>query len=420
MNNLFFNHSWDLYINGWYHHNGIIFLPNGQIIHNGTEGFYRYEIISDEEINLYDKLGLLCYTLKYESSAKLWINKSQHRVKNNNLFIALSNDKNTYCTKFDYISNKCWAYRSSKGEIWGYLFFGIDGKIYNYNHQNECTWKISDDKLHIFNTQEEITSTSDVIDIHDCMIKLNFIPSNSVHYLSLLQAKNHLPAKYTYMDMCISNCSDTLLVTINSAAKEYNGYESAFEFHTLPYIYSVDYIRISQSAPTRWYVDSFDKIMTMIEMHSYKKVVIQGLSIGGFASLWLAESLARKNPNIQYYSIAMQPLTSLKFEFLQYLRDNFSDGARSKIPTDDLLSILPSDIELDIASMLDVPLPNVQHYVLFDRLNPAEKYSSERLKSTRVILTGFDLGVSHGNGSGKIANSSILKQLQNQLLRCDS
>lgn len=420
MDNLHFYHSWHFYLNGCYHHDKISFLPNGQINHHGTEGFYRWEKVNSHTINLYDEVDLLCYTLEYRPSAKLWISIAQHRVKNNDVFLALSVTDCSLTGRqkeiFEFIANKGWAYRSGKGEIWGHLFFGIDGKIYHYNHPNESFWYIQDDRLYIMNQQKEITSISQILTGNHRMIELDFLAGGGKHYLEWYVGKVLEPVKYLHLDVCFSNRSDVLLVTINSAAHEYNGYENKFEFHKLPYIYGVDYVRISQSAPTRWYVDDFDKIKSIIHLNEYKKIVIQGLSIGGFAALWLAENLARNNPHIQYESIAIQPLTSLDMEFLQYLRKHFSDGFRSKTPTDELLSHLSDDVQLDILKMLELPLSNVRHYILYDRLNLAEKYSSERLQSNRVSLIGLDLNVSHGQGSGQIANSTILTDLQKKIL----
>lgn len=423
MNNLHLHQSWCLYLNGIYHHDKIVFLPNGHISHNNTEGFFRWEKIADNKINLYDKLDLLSYTLEYNASAHLWINIAKYRIKNNDVFLAPNYSNEQIIEKFQnnslfcYVANKIYAYRSSVGELWSYLFLGLDGKIYHHSHENEHAWYIQDDKLYITNQQGEITSISENLSTSNRIIELNFIPAKSKHYLEYFYDNQQNSPKFLHLDVCFSNHSDILLVTINSSANEYNGYSNKFEFHKLPHRYGVDYIRVSQSAPTRWYINDFDKIQSIIELNQYKKIVIQGISIGGFASLWLTESLARRNPHINYHSISIQPLTSLKPIFLQYLRDNFSDGWRSRTPTDDILENLPNDIELDIAKMLEADIPNITHHILYDKLNSAEKYSSERLKSNRVHLIGFDLNINHSEGSGKIANSSILAELQKTLLQ---
>lgn len=125
---IFIKKKWSLYIDGWFHHSLIEFLPNGKINNNGTEGFYRWKI-NNSILELYDERNKLCYSLKYIKSANLLINTAEHRIKNNNIFLAPEYTEEELEQFFQndnfskLIANKSALYKSSTGEIWGKVFF---------------------------------------------------------------------------------------------------------------------------------------------------------------------------------------------------------------------------------------------------------------------------------------------------------
>lgn len=419
------NTSWCFYIDGWYHHNQIIFLENGKIDNNGTEGIYRWSF-DNNLLYLYDELDVLCYTLNYIESAKIFISISNHRIKNNNILLSYNYSSDEISSMFDNDLSKKIAhigafYKSSKGEVWGRFFFGIDGKIYNYNHPNEQYWQVKDDKLHIYSQNQTLTLTQKDINYQNSSktsiknIALNFMESNTVHYLDFLEVNDEEKresVKYVNFEANFSNRSDTLLVIFNSAGGEYNGQTVKHEFYHLPYKYSVDYIRISQSAPTRWYLDNHRQIETMIMMNEYKHIVLLGMSIGGYSAIWFAEQLARKYPSIKYNSIAIQPLASLDMDFVSNLRSNFSDGYRAKTPTNDVIyEFNQSGLELNLSHFLKQEIPNVEHCIVYDQLNNAERLNANQLISNRTKLLGFSFDVKHADGCVKIYDSGIINKL---------
>ena len=201
----------------------------------------------------------------------------------------------------------------------------VNGEIYNYHNPNEKYWKVEDGCLKIYNENQELILEQETVsytNTHQKSIKqisLNFLFGKDKHYLDFLRIKDTSrtvkPLNFLNIDACFSNRSDTLLVIFNSAGGEYNGQTVFHEFYHTPYQFAVDYIRISQSKPTRVYLDSYQKIEALVNINNYKKIVFLGMSIGGYAALWFAETIARKNPLTDYCSIAIQPLTSLKQDF---------------------------------------------------------------------------------------------------------
>ena len=430
---IFIKKKWSLYIDGWFHHSLIEFLPNGKINNNGTEGFYRWKI-NNSILELYDERNKLCYSLKYIKSANLLINTAEHRIKNNNIFLAPEYTEEELEQFFQndnfskLIANKSALYKSSTGEIWGQgIFFGINGEIYNYHNPNEKYWKVEDGCLKIYNENQELILEQETVsytNTHQKSIKqisLNFLFGKDKHYLDFLRIKDTSrtvkPLNFLNIDACFSNRSDTLLVIFNSAGGEYNGQTVFHEFYHTPYQFAVDYIRISQSKPTRVYLDSYQKIEALVNINNYKKIVFLGMSSGGYAALWFAETIARKNPLTDYCSIAIQPLTSLKQDFADQMRMRFSDGDRAKTLTNEIINeYIAQGLELDLSEYLKEHINNVCHYVVYDALNEAEAISSMKIISNRTTLTGFDYGLNHSEGCIRIYDSGFLEMLLKKVL----
>lgn len=429
----FIGQRWDLYINGWFHHDKIIFLPEGRIENNGTEGFATWKINNDL-LELYDEQNEICYSLKYISSASILINTAEHRIKNNNLFLARHYSPEELADIFPdnkpaaQIANRAALYKSREGEIWGMgMFFGTDGIIYNYHNPNEKYWKVENGSLKLYSeegliscVQEDISYNRQPFPQSVKQITLTHVESNNAHYLDFLQFQQSdaaEPAKFLNIDACFSNRSDTLLVVFNSAGGEYDGKYVNHEFYHLPYQFAVDHIRISQSKPTRIYLDDFEKIEALINLNAYRKIVFLGMSIGGYAAIWFAETLARKNKNTEYISIAVQPLTNLSKTFADSMRMKFRDGYRAKTLTDEIIAgYEASGLALNLTELLKEPLNNVIHYVAYDSLNEAEKESAGRLISDRTFQTAFTCALNHADGCVHIYDSGFLENLFNKLL----
>lgn len=416
------NHAWNLYLDGWFMHK-IYFSADGRVESNATDGFHRWEWV-DEQIHVFDKQNNLSYTFQYHESAKAFINTGKFLYAFNNIILTTPLTRDELNVLFPNnplaaeIANQFALFRSPKGEVWGTFFLGIDGVIYNYGHKNEKFWGVVDNKIEIYDENKQRSSVSKQIVREHNRLKLSVQQhrDNLTCYMDFIHDTAKERKKFVNIELGLGNRSDILLVTFSSRAGTYDGYGTRHELHSLPYKYGLDYIRVAQSAPTRWYLDDVERIKAAISIQSYQTVVMIGTSIGGYAALWFAEQLARMNPNTQYFSIAMQALSSLSNDFVEELDNQFSVGYRSTLPHNDIVQAY-AHLETDIAKLLSCPVNNVKHYILFDQLNQAENLSSTRLVSERSILKGFDLGESHSGGSGTIGRSETFSAVLHEILQ---
>lgn len=419
------NTHWSIYINGWYQHKQVQFLPNGKIQSEGTEGFANW-LYTDNFLLIADELGKVSYKLVYVKEANIWFNNHNYRKSNNNLILAPIVNNAQLKAMFDdehcvHIANKSAAYKGGGADVWGHLFFGLDGKIYNYHNTNESFWQIQDGKLQILNDQSELMMVSvGSWENNPHFVVLKDVATEHRHYLSFReQGFDELkePAQYIKFDVSFGNQNDTLLVIFNSAGGEYSGFGVKYEFYHLPFDYPVDYIRVAQSAPSRWYLNDLGKIEALIKHKSYKKIICIGMSMGAYAALWINEMLANTDKQTQFYTIAIQTLSSLDKTFLNALKQHSSDEYRSKTPTYDIVNqYLNEGLELDIANFLKQGKDNVTHYVIYDGLNNAEDFSQSRLVSERVRILTMPYETQHSDGCYQIYHSNIVQKLMDKMV----
>ncbi|OOS26182.1 hypothetical protein B0681_03320 [Moraxella porci DSM 25326] len=417
------NSRWAIYINGWYQNSNISFLENGTIESDGTEGFANW-LHSNGELIISDELNKVSYKLSYIQEANIWLSVSNFRKSNNNVLLSsldlgehLIDTANPVTSA---IANKSALYKSPKGEVWGSLFFGIDGKIYNYHNDNEKYWKVENDKLYILNQNMENNLVSQKITLGQKILSLamNQIHGDAKHHLTFTQEYNSNKAlNYLKVDLSFSNKSDTLMVIFNSAGEEYNGHSVQYEFFNTPLMHDLDYIRVAQSAPSRWYLDDMDIIKQLIKSREYKNIVCIGMSMGGYAAMWIAETLSQEDKITSYHAIAIQVLSSIDKLFLIDLKKKESDEKRSKTPTYDIVDDYAKEgVELDIVRFLKVKKKNVSHYVVFDALNETEEFNALRLFSDRVKTISMPYGTDHSDGCYRIYHAGVVDKILGKIL----
>lgn len=415
--------TWSIYINGWFQHSSIQFLPNGKIDAMGTEGFANWLYV-DGSILIADELGKASYKLEYNKGANIWINTVNYRKTNNNVLLAPLMSKEELANIFAddlsaSVANSSAAYKGEGGDIWGYLFFGIDGRIYNYHNSNESFWKVENGKLCILNADSELVLSSVFIDDGNFII-LEQQGSDNRHYLTFRQkqsAEGIESSKLIKMDISLSNHNDTLMVMFNSAGEEYTGFGVNYEFFKLPFDYPVDYIRLAQSSPSRWFLDDVALIKQIITLKQYKKVVLLGMSMGAYAAKWFAETLSDDCKDILFYSVAIQGLSSIQEGFLRTIKQKASDEMRSKTPEYGIVRRYEqSGMVLDIVDFLAHQKTNIMHYVIFDGLNEVENFSCSRLISERVRLISMSYGTDHADGCYRIYHSKTVQRLLDKIL----
>lgn len=418
------NSRWSIYINGWFQHSQIIFLEDGNIDGCGTAGFKSW-LYSNGDLIIADELGVVNYKLSYISEAKFWISRSEYRKHNNDIMLVpFVLDKETDIAVSDKLSldNKMATYKGSKGEVWGNLFFGVDGKIYNYHHENESFWEIEDERLYILDKNREKKLVSEFISYSNdfLSIVLRQIHGDSKHYLIFNQNYNsETPIEQVKLDVSLSNSKDTLMVIFNSAGEEYNGYDISYEFYELPFIYNTDFIRVAQSNFSRWYLGDMETIKYLVESRNYKRVVCIGMSMGAYAAIWLNECLSQNNNEIEYVTIAIQPLTSIEIKFLEQYKQQASDcdGKRVRGPTYNVIEgYKKQGLVLDIAEFQSIKKANVLHYFVYDVLNEMEDFNALRVKSDRIKLLAIPYGTDHADGCYKIYHDGVVNKLLDKII----
>lgn len=419
------NTQWSVYINGWYYHDKLVFLADNTIANNGTEGFASWSY-DDALLKVFDELGELNYEFEYIESAQILVAKSHLRVTNNNVLLAKVLDDGVLDVRFESkfatkIAHQSASYKGYGPKIYGYPFFGIDGKIYNYDNHKESFWSVKDDTMHIANQNGEnwLISMAYQENADGCLsVVLDNQLEKDRHFLQFLKNQDNKPKEYLKIDTSFGG-HDTLMVIFNSAGEEFFGFESRYEFYHLPFAYPTDYIRISQSAPSRWYLDDMALIKQVVLLNNYKKIICLGSSMGGYAAMWLCEYLSPKIPQTNLYAIAVQAMSSLSPEFANIIKQKFSekDKQRSKTATTDrAMDYQKSGKIIDLAQYLAVYRPNVVHYHLYDVLNDFERLNANHIQSGRVQNIAMPFGLNHIDGCYEINQSKVIEKLLEEIV----
>lgn len=210
-----------------------------------------------------------------------------------------------------------------------------------------------------------------------------------------------------------------MIIIFNSAGAKFNGFDSKYEFFNLPFGYPADCIRISQSEPSRWYLDDMDLIKQVVLLKKYSNIICVGISMGGYASIWLSEMLSEVEKDVFFYSITVQAPTSISLEYCTALRYKYSDRDKQRFKVLDYQNIMKYQNEdkiLDISKFLSIAKNNVKHFLIFDYLNDFERYNATRLSSERVDRIAMPFGTDHMDGSYQIAISGVLEKLLDEIL----
>ena len=132
------------------------------------------------------------------------------------------------------------------------------------------------------------------------------------------------------------------------------------------------------------------------------------MSAGGYAALIYSELLASKCNNTQFFTITLNPQTSLTVEDRRYIIENFKEPYRPAIPTD--YALKASELgDLDLNSFLVNQIKNLQHEIYYDSMNKCEQYFISKLNLTRVRLIGLPMNNDHAEFIRKIYDLGIVQ-----------
>jgi predicted esterase YcpF (UPF0227 family) len=181
----------------------------------------------------------------------------------------------------------------------------------------------------------------------------------------------------------LGNQSKTLLVIFNSAHRPYEGREYGpqwrWEFYELPEKIGVDHVRLAEgNQPLHWYTNKTKHILALLEgiiKTGYKQVVLCGMSSGGYASLWFAETLSRIFPGVMFRTSTINPQTGHAAEHRKFLEP--MDVFRPALIANEALQQRDCE-ETEIATLAaaraKAKKTNISHTIYYDGSNQAEVY----------------------------------------------
>lgn len=211
--------------------------------------------------------------------------------------------------------------------------------------------------------------------------------------------------------------SKTLLVTFNGTGNFAGLRDTKWEFYNLPFIADLDYVHFSESRPSHWYLDQTRSIISILRgciSTGYEKVILCGMSSGGYASIYFAEALAREFRNIDFKSYSINPQTIHSLEARNEVLQRFPDNMRPIVITNAELKNRDCDsTELnEIISESDAGnICNAQHSIFFDSQNECDTfYSSFLAEFSRVKMYPKALGLSHGDGCASIFHMDMIQK----------
>jgi hypothetical protein len=187
-----------------------------------------------------------------------------------------------------------------------------------------------------------------------------------------------------------------------------------------------------------WYTNNDLKILTFIcsfaEDNKIKKIVLMGMSGGGYASFRFACLLAKQfnNKNVlKIISIGINARTGIRKDLIKRAglmaakvqwRYNAEDLRTFLFISENYQGQICSLDKLDLVFQIDLFkefLKNVEFHVLYDSLNPYEKIFSEDVITESFIKHPFALGFSHIQGCVKIFQILMTSKFLEKLINSD-
>ncbi|OBX81033.1 hypothetical protein A9308_02120 [Moraxella atlantae] len=381
--------------------------------------FYRWQI-EDQALCFLNPFNEITATLYKTAMGWMGENLKGEKIK----FIEYDhkyNIANDEAELVDRLKNTKWRFRNHTGHIVSNeVWLCEDGTIRGHNHSNERFWRVDEEGLGFYDEQQIKTTDFGFLlnqANHYSFTGRFLLAQDNTHTLEYLQGKDekflselHTVQNYSGGSMA----SDNLLIIFNSVGRLYDGTDTSWEFYSLPYKCGTDFIRFSESYPA-WYCDKMDVILRTLEnrVQSYRKIICLGISAGGFAALFCSELLARKYLETQFFTITLNPQTSLTKKDRKYIIEKFDEPYRPALPSDYAMQANVLN-NLDLNSLLTDEISNLQHEIYYDSMNACEQYYMHKLNRSRVRLIGLPLNNDHAEAIRKFYDLGIA---QNRVLQ---
>lgn len=215
-------------------------------------------------------------------------------------------------------------------------------------------------------------------------------------------AANPPAGRQMHMLMGLGGASDTLLVLFNSLGRPFDGFDTRWEFYDLPRRIACDFVRIAErDDPAFWYIDKAEAISATLQTHipnRYRRVMLAGMSSGGFASLMVATMLAQRFPALPIETFTINPQTGHDPRHRRFMETLPSAIPPALISNGAFAAI--GHLPYEIAPLLDqVPAALSTHHVFYDHDNPAERYYVDLIRGRPGVRpVPYHFGVGHMSG----------------------
>lgn len=208
------------------------------------------------------------------------------------------------------------------------------------------------------------------------------------------------PPQRLQVQMSLGSTDRPLLILFNSHGRAFTGLDTRWEFFNLPRAFGLDHIRIAErNDPAFWYVDQMPAICTLLETvlaRGYPRLLLAGLSSGGYASMLAGELMTARLPDLRIDSFTINPQTG---------QDRNHRATVGKFDPG-LIPVMMSDESFEAVCSMDHDIPalirgnrqrdNIVHHIFYDHDNPAERYYVDQVRGLDGIRpVPFHFGVGH-------------------------
>lgn len=329
----------------------------------------------------------------------------------------------------EYVTNHVWRLFIRGGNtLSDRLVFLPDGSLQGCSDLAGCRWRLVEGRLFLITNDEVSVVCFDTVissDRRHHLLSGKFALRDVTAPLCLVPLYSCKGKSTAELNSSISLNSrkDILLVTFNSLARPFDGYETRWEFYDLPNYLDLNCVRFSEPSTdldpgivSTWYLDKLERICAIVGglvTQGYKACIFCGMSSGGYASLLVSEILSRSHPEVQFLSFTINPQTAHTFPHQEHLRSTMNASywpAFLNLEEMEKRNIAVYDID-DVISRSNQQTSNIKHYIFYDSGNPVEVYYTGLLdKFSTCSLHPTILGLPHAKGCYKLFDMGVLQR----------
>jgi hypothetical protein len=327
---------------------------------------------------------------------------------------------------------RVWRFRRSDGPVFAERVRLIsDGAIAGHDGAFEAFWSLDGDTV-VFHAANGLPTTrfATVDRRTDGHLTLagDFLlaPELALRFV-LESAPPHAPAPGTQrlaVAMGLAGRLDALLVLFNSIGKPFDGLDTRWEFYDLPRRLGLDHVRLAERIdPAHWYVDQAATICALLEpiiARGYRRIILAGLSSGGYASLLIGSMLGLRHPGIALDSFTINPQTGHAAAHRSFMAS--LPAAMPPAVMDDATFATIADHPHEIAALLrSAPAgATMRHHLFYDHDNPAERYYVDLVRDCQLVEPiPVHFGVGHMAGCIALMERAVVQDAIADALAAD-